>query len=97
MNAATVVKDLERAFAGWKRSGAAPTASYGAVSGGPRAVRIVNKPEVTQTQIRLAGAGVPRSHPDYYPIQVANTILGSGFTSRLVSKPGVPSVRPFTR
>ena len=86
VNPATVVKELERAFANWKRSGGAPAASYGAVSGGPRAVRIVNKPEVTQTQIRLAGAGVARSHPDYYPIQVANTILGSGFTSRLVDE-----------
>jgi zinc protease len=30
--------------------------------------------------------GVPRNHPDYYPITVANTILGSGFTSRLVNE-----------
>jgi zinc protease len=86
VNPATVVKDLERAFANWKRSGGAPVASYGAVKGGGRAVRIVNKPEVTQTQIRLAGGGVPRSHPDYFAIQVANTILGSGFTSRLVDE-----------
>src|SRR5262249_9375422 len=49
-------------------------------------VLIVNKPEVTQTQIRLACIGVPRNHPDFYPIVVANTILGSGFTSRLVNE-----------
>ena len=29
--------------------------------------------------------GVARNHPDYYPITVANTILGGGFTSRLVN------------
>jgi zinc protease len=29
---------------------------------------------------------VPRNHPDYYPIRVANTILGGGFTSRLVNE-----------
>jgi zinc protease len=28
---------------------------------------------------------VPRGHPDWYAIQVANTILGAGFTSRLVN------------
>jgi len=49
-------------------------------------VLIVNKPEVTQTQIRLATIGVPRNSPDYFPIVVANTILGGGFTSRLVNE-----------
>jgi zinc protease len=86
VNPATVVKDLEKAFAGWKRSAGAAAATYPAVTGGGRAVRIVNKPEVSQTQIRLAGEGVPRSHPDFFAIQVANTILGSGFTSRLVDE-----------
>jgi zinc protease len=41
---------------------------------------------VTQTQIRLAAMGVPRNSPDYYAIVVANTILGGGFTSRLVNE-----------
>ena len=78
---------LEKAFAGWKADGARPGDAYTAVPQ-PRGGRvlIVNKPEVTQTQIRLACMGVPRNHPDYYPITVANTILGSGFTSRLVNE-----------
>ena len=41
---------------------------------------------MTPTQIRLACVGVPRNHPDFYPIVVANAILGSGFTSRLVNE-----------
>jgi zinc protease len=28
---------------------------------------------------------VPRNHPDWYALQVANTICGAGFTSRLVN------------
>jgi zinc protease len=78
---------LEKAFERWKANGPKPGDAYTAV---PQArgsqVLIVNKPEVTQTQIRLACMGVPRNHPDYYPITVANTILGSGFTSRLVNE-----------
>ncbi|MGH7731972.1 MAG: M16 family metallopeptidase [Candidatus Eiseniibacteriota bacterium] len=78
---------LDKAFAGWKANGARPGAAYGPVPQAPgRRVLIVNKPEVTQTQIRLACVGVPRNHPDYFPITVANTILGSGFTSRLVNE-----------
>jgi len=83
----TVRSALEKAFGGWRKTGAPSRDLYAAV---PQArgsqVRIIRKPEVTQTQIRLACMGVPRNHPDYYPITVANTILGAGFTSRLVNE-----------
>ena len=84
---AAVLASLKTAFAGWKRLGDAPTTDpYGpaaAIKG--RSVRIVNKPEATQTQIRMMCPSVPRNHPDWYAIQVANTICGAGFTSRLVN------------
>ena len=84
---AAVKAALEKAFGAWKADGARPGDTYTAVpQARGRQVLIVNKPEVTQTQIRLACMGVPRNHPDYYPITVANTILGSGFTSRLVNE-----------
>jgi zinc protease len=82
-----VLAALEKAFADWRASGEKPGDAYQPVpQPRGRSVLIVNKPEVTQTQIRLACMGVPRDHPDYYPITVANTILGAGFTSRLVNE-----------
>jgi len=51
---------------------------------GPRRVVIVDKPDVSQTQVRIAGAAIPRASPDYFPAVVANAVLGGGFTSRLV-------------
>ena len=51
-----------------------------------RKLIIVNKPDVTQTQIRIGNTGVDIKNPDRFAIQVANTILGSGFTSRLVEE-----------
>ena len=78
---------IEAAFKEWKSSGRDRHFPYEPLSrSGGRSVRIVSKPEVTQTQIRLACPGVPRNHPDYFPITVANTILGGGFTSRLVNE-----------
>lgn len=78
---------LAKAFGGWKKGGGRTGDAYTPVpESRGRQVLIVNKPEVTQTQIRLACMGVPRNHPDYYPITVANTILGAGFTSRLVNE-----------
>lgn len=84
---ASLVASLKTAFAGWKPSGAAPAADpYGpAAAQHGRQVRIINKPEATQTQIRMMCPAVPRNHPDWYAIQVANTICGAGFTSRLVN------------
>jgi zinc protease len=46
-------------------------------------VYLVDKPGAAQTQIRIGGIGVPRSTPDYFPLQVLNTVLGGSFTSRL--------------
>ena len=83
----TVIAALEKAFAGWKGGGARAGEAYQPVPQTQgRQVLIVRKPEVNQTQIRLACIGVPRNHPDYYPIRVANTILGRGFTSRLTNE-----------
>jgi zinc protease len=47
---------------------------------------LVDKPDATQTQVRFAEVGFPRSSPDYFPARVANGILGGGFTSRLVDE-----------
>jgi zinc protease len=87
VDAKALVASLTKAFAGWKPSGAAPAGDpYGpAAALHGRAVRIVNKPEATQTQIRMMCPSVPRNHPDWYALQVANTICGGGFTSRLVN------------
>ena len=53
---------------------------------GARAIYLVDKPESTQSQIRIGGIGIDRRDPDYIPLVVANTILGGGFTSRLVEE-----------
>ena len=48
-----------------------------------RQIVIVDMPGAEQSQIRIGWVGVPRSTPDYFPLQVLNTILGGSFTSRL--------------
>ena len=59
--------------------------SKGAPSGPPRAPSTVGLPQtirlnkqLTQANIILGHAGVPRNHSDYYAIQVLNYILGGG-------------------
>jgi predicted Zn-dependent peptidase len=46
-------------------------------------VTIVDMPGAEQSQIRIGAVGVARSTPDYFALQVLNTVLGGSFTSRL--------------
>lgn len=84
---ATLLPEIARAFAGWRRSGVVAREPYGPPpASGPTRVVIVRKPDVTQTQVRLACVGLAHDAPDYFPVLVANTILGGGFTSRLINE-----------
>ena len=48
-----------------------------------RQVFLVDKPGAAQSQIRIGWIGAPRSTPDYFPLEILNTILGGSFMSRL--------------
>jgi zinc protease len=75
---------LEKHFGAWKNRGAPARAR---VPDAPpvtsRQITIVDIPKAAQSQIRIGGVGVARSTPDYFTLQVLNTILGGSFTSRL--------------
>jgi zinc protease len=47
------------------------------------AVHVVDRPAGAQTELRVGHAGVARTHPDYIPVGVLNTLLGGKFTSRI--------------
>ena len=48
-----------------------------------RTVIVVDKPGAPQTALRIGQVGVPRSNPDYVPLEVMNTDLGGLFSSRI--------------
>ena len=80
----TVLPLLEKQFGGWKTAGSvirAPVAAAPQLT--ERQVSIVDMPGAEQSQVRIGWVGVPRSTPDYFTLQVLNTILGGSFTSRL--------------
>ena len=85
VTADAVLPMMEKNFGGWKAAGARPAQpkfpTVPARTG--RAVYLVDKPGAPQSQIRIGSIGVSRSTPDYFPIQIANTILGGSFSSRL--------------
>lgn len=46
-------------------------------------IYIVDKPGAVQSLLCLGHYGLPRNHPDYYKVEVMNTLLGGKFTSRI--------------
>jgi zinc protease len=84
VSADAVLPLLEKQFGGWKAPAApARTAVPAALQLTQRQITIVDMPGAEQSQIRIGWVGVPRSTPDYFTLQVLNTILGGSFTSRL--------------
>ena len=87
VNTADVLIRLREAFGAWRPRADAVAVRAGAPAPvSARRVLLVDKPDSTQTQIRFGNISIPRSHPDYVPATVANTILGGGFTSQLVEE-----------
>ncbi len=73
----------ERSFGDWRPTG--PPAPPRAAPPPPpaRRVIVVDLPDAPQAAVVVARQGIARSDPRYYPGLVANTVLGSGFSSRL--------------
>jgi predicted Zn-dependent peptidase len=76
---------LESSFGAWKPAGSQPSHATQPSVQPPaaRQVYLVDKPDAAQSQIRIGTIGVARSTPDFFPLQVLNTVLGGSFTSRL--------------
>ncbi|MEZ4399050.1 MAG: insulinase family protein [Kofleriaceae bacterium] len=84
VDVAALKKDLTRAFAGWKKATLPARPRYAEPA--PRAVvRLVDKPGLTQTQIRVAQLGLRHDDPRFFAALVWNDALGGGgFGSRLM-------------
>lgn len=85
VDAALLRELLELHWGAWK--GAAPPVGYPALPTRPEhAGRLVRIPweEAAQSEIRVAGLGMPRTSPEWVPAMVANYVLGgSTITGRL--------------
>ena len=48
-----------------------------------RGVHIIVKPDAPQSELRIGHVGIPRNHPDFFPVNVMNAVLGGLFNSRI--------------
>jgi predicted Zn-dependent peptidase len=85
VTADSVMAQLEQHFGSWRSDAAAARRSVVPTAPQPEAsqIYIVDMPGAEQSVIRIGWVGVARSTPDYFPLEVLNTVLGGSFTSRL--------------
>ncbi|MFZ5448454.1 MAG: M16 family metallopeptidase [Thermodesulfobacteriota bacterium] len=50
-------------------------------------IYLLDRPDLTQSEIRVGHLGLSRTHPDFFPLKLVNYILGGGgFSSRLMAR-----------
>ncbi len=84
VNAVQVKGAVEKAFSAWKKGGEKASFTYPKLpERRPATIYLVDKPGAAQSVINIGLPGPPRNTPDYFALQVLNTILGGQFQSRL--------------
>lgn len=78
---------VERAFGGWSGgpSEVVTVPPLNRAAGAGR-VLLLDKPDQTQSQVRIGTMAMRRGAPGWIPALIMNTTLGGGFTSRLVNE-----------
>jgi zinc protease len=74
---------LEAAFSDWKSGGVRPATLAEQRMMAKPGIYVVDKPGASQSSVLIGQVGIDRSNPDYYAVQVMNSILGGGGTARL--------------
>ncbi|HUQ40269.1 MAG TPA: pitrilysin family protein [Acidimicrobiales bacterium] len=83
INPDKAIGQVEASLEAWNRPGSSgELAKPTFLPPGP--LTLVDRPDAVQTNIRVGGPAVLRGHPDLPALQVANTVFGGYFSSRLV-------------
>ncbi len=82
--AARLLADLRTALGKWTPGERLPPPLPAPTPVAARRILVVDKPGATQAQIRFGNVAIARRDPAYTVAQVANTVLGGGFSSRLM-------------
>jgi zinc protease len=85
---ARMAEEAEKFWAAWKNGGpASPPFTQAPERLCAPGLYLLDRPDLTQSEIRMGHLGLPRSHPDYFPLRLVNYILGEGgFSSRLMTR-----------
>ncbi len=83
---ADMLAKLKTRFGDWPNSKIQLSSAIPPVPARSRKIVLIDKPDATQTQVRWIRPAFARSSPDFFPALLADTVLGGGFTSRLINE-----------
>ncbi|KHE93246.1 MAG: insulinase family protein [Candidatus Scalindua rubra] len=86
INYEKTLAEIRETFGGWKKGTVPEQTLLPVPEIDGYKIRIVNKPDLTQTEIRLGNMGIARDDPDYFALMLLNHIFGRGPASRLYTK-----------
>lgn len=81
------IKKVKAKFSQWRGAEVTPPSFVEPPPIKGHQILLVDKPDLTQTYIRVGHLGIERKNPDYFAVRVMNYILGGGgFASRLMDE-----------
>ena len=83
---AGVLDVIKKTFGDWKKADIQKPALPSIPKTVGHRIRLVDKPDLTQTEISIGHPGIKRTDRDYFPILLLNHILGVGPVSRLYTE-----------
>jgi zinc protease len=83
VDAREVASMAEEHLGDWTGDPATSASFAGSPAARERRVVVVHRPGSVQSEIRVGHVGVERNTPDYFPLTIANMVLGGTFSSRL--------------
>lgn len=83
VDAKSIVPKLETTFASWKSGDVPKVETPSATAFDKPGIYIVDKPGAAQSVVSIGQVGVSRDNPDFFPLQVMNSILGGQFSARV--------------
>ena len=78
-----IMPKLEKAFGDWQKADVPAANIPPAPAQGDAKIFLIDRPGSVQTVLQLGTLGIERTSPDYFPVLLADQVLGGGPSSRL--------------
>jgi len=78
-----ILPKLEKAFGDWEKGTVPATTIPAAPAQTDSRIYLIDRPGSVQTVIQLGTLGIERTSPDYFPVLLADRVLGGGPSGRL--------------
>jgi predicted Zn-dependent peptidase len=83
VKAAELIPKLKQWLAGWKRTDYKETLPPNPTPTTTGKIYLIDRPNSVQSTIEMGNIAIDRRHPDYFAVNVMNTIVGGGASARL--------------